>query len=140
MMQARDIAISDGNLANAANKIGTNTAIAQNPDIWTRGSAGEELSPEDATVFEYLVRNVVDQTFFEVVRMRRLGQDDIADGLVADFSAFLHGNAGARNLWSGLQLNREENRMLLAGQQIPGDAQFAENVRANLEILDRTAD
>ena len=55
MMQARDIAISDGNLANAANKIEGNNAIVQNPDIWARGNAGEELNLEDATVFQYLI-------------------------------------------------------------------------------------
>ena len=139
MMQARDIAISDGNLANAANKIEENNAIVQNPGVWVRGTAGEELNREDAALFRRLVKNVVDSTFFEVVRMRRLGQDDIANGLVADFSAFLYENRGARRIWTDQQDSKEENRLFLNGQLVPGDAQFATQVRSYLAELDRWA-
>ena len=135
MMQARDIAISDGNLANAANKIERNNAIVQNPDIWVRGNAGEELNQEDAAVFRYLIQNVVDTAFFEIVRMRRLGADDIVDDLIADFSAFLYGNPGARQIWIEDESNIQKYRLLLIGTSNQGHLDFAETVRTNLSKL-----
>jgi len=98
MKQARNIAISDGNLANAANKIERNNAIIENPVIWTKGSSGGKLDENDAVVFRNLVRNVYDVAFFEAARMSRLGADNIAAVLMADFSAFLFNNPGARRV------------------------------------------
>ena len=137
MQQAREIAIADGNLANAANKIESNTAIVQNSAIWVRGNAGEELNPEDRTVFHYLIQNTFDVAFFEVVRLRRLGADQIADTLVADFSAFLFENPGARTVWSDWQLSVNDNRMTLIGSSSPGHAEFVSAVRSNLARLDQ---
>ena len=140
MRQARDIAISEGNLANAAIKIERNNAIIENPDVWVRGSSGEDLDQNDETVFRNIVRNAFDVAFFEVVRMRRLGANDIADGLIADFSAFLFNNPGARRIWMEEEQDTQKYRTLLTTTEIVGHLNFAEAVKSNLAKLDQSQD
>jgi hypothetical protein len=140
MMQARDIAISDGNLANAANKVERNNAILEHPDVWARGSAGEELNEADAVIFRYLVQNTIDITFFEVVRMRRLGADNIAEGLVADFAAFLLEHPGMRKMWVEEELRTQRYREQLSVADNSSHTSFAAEVRSYLARLDQLAD
>ena len=138
MRQAQDIAISDGNLANAANKIETNNLIAANPDVWFKGASGEELGESEAVVFRSMVQNVYDVAFFEFLRMRRLGQVEIAAYVVANFSAFLFENPGARQLWSeDVRNNTKLRSLLLPDQSTFSD--FDDEVRTDLAVLDKSA-
>jgi len=139
MRQAQDIAISDGNLSHAANKIERNNLIAANPDIWFKGVTGEKLSDTDAVVFRRLVQNVYDVAHFEFLRTRRLGQSGISTFVVAEFSAFLFENPGARDVWSERIHNNEGWRTILLPDQ-SSLSDFDVEIRADLEILDRQTD
>ena len=138
MRQARDVAISAGNLANAANKIERNNVIIENPDVWVRGSSGEDLDQNDEAVFRNIVRNAIDVAFFEVVRTRRLGANDIADSIIADFSAFLFKNPGARRIWMEEEQDTQEYRTLLVPNQNRGHIIFVETVKSNLAKMDQS--
>jgi len=135
MKQDRAIAIADGNLANAANRIESNNAILEHPDIWVRGNSGEELGENDAVVFNYMVQNSYDVAFFEVVRLDRLGYHQIAEGVTADFSAFLFRNPGARMLWSERIAEQAKYRALMVEDQ---DVFYpiTQAIRENLVTLD----
>ena len=137
MRQSRDIAISDGNLANAANKIAVNTAIGANPTIWARGSSGEELDEDDAVAFRSIVRGAYDAAFFEFARMRRLGANDVGENLVADFSAFLFKNPGARRVWVEEVRDTTNYRDLLTTSPMIVEDKFVESVKSNLAKLDQ---
>ena len=139
MRQSQSIAMSDGNLANASNKIERNIAILENSDVWVRGNASQKLDENDSVVFRYLIQTSVDTAFFEIVRLRRLGEDEIANSLVADFSVFLFENPGARQIWTEGELKSEKYRTLLSGSQIAGRRAFAESVNQNLSSLDQMA-
>ncbi|MFT5501026.1 MAG: hypothetical protein ACI88G_001159 [Woeseiaceae bacterium] len=139
MRQSQSIAMSDGNLANASNKIERNIAIVENSEVWVRGNTGQKLDENDSVVFRYLVQTYVDTAFFEIVRLRRLGEDEIADSLVADFSVFLFENPGARQIWKEDELKSEKYRTFLSGSQIAGRLAFAESVNRNLSSLDQSA-
>ncbi len=137
MRQAQNIAMSDGALANAANVIEANNAIGDNSDIWLRGNSGEELDENDEIVFQTLVRAVLVADFMEILRLRRVGADDIADALTADFSSFLFEHPGARRTWTeDRQVTTEHRSLLVPGLRITDD-QFAETVISQLEQLDR---
>lgn len=137
MRQSQSIAMSDGNLANAANRIERNTSILENSEIWVRGNQGQDLDEKDAVVFRYLVQNVVDTAFFEIVRLRRMGEDGIADSIVADFSAFLFKNPGARRIWSEDEMETRKYRALLTDSENVGHLELAELVIENLAELDQ---
>ena len=137
MQQSQSIAMSDGNLTNAANKIERNTSILENSDIWVRGNAGQDLDQNDAVVFKYLVQNVVDTAFFEIVRLRRMGEDEIADSIVADFSAFLFKNPGARRIWSENEREIRKHRALLTDSKNIGHLKLSDSVIENLATLDQ---
>ena len=137
MRQAQDIAISEGNLANAANRIERNNSIGANPDIWLRGNSGAELDQNDAVIFWSMVQNTYDVAFFEFVRTRRLGSDIIAANVAADFSAFLFMNPGARKLWSKEEQENAKYRTLLVPSQQDPFRDFTAVVNSNLAELDQ---
>ena len=129
--------MSDGALANAANEIERYNAISENSDIWLRGNSGEELNENDKLVFRNLVQTVQAAEFMEIARLRRVGADDIADSLTADFSAFLFENPGARQIWIETNQDTLRYRSLL----VPGlsiiDNEFADTVKSHLTKLDQ---
>ncbi len=137
MRQARDIAMSDGALANAANEIERYIAVSENSDIWLRGNSGEELNENDKISFRSLVQIAEATEFMEVARLRRVGADDIADTLTADFAVFLYENPGARRVWIEMKQDTLRYRSLL----VPGieiiDSQFADTVNTHLTKLDQ---
>jgi len=139
MRQSQDIAISDGNLANAANRIERNAFIGANPAIWHSGNAGEELDDIDAVVFKSMVQSMHDAAHFEFLRTRRLGSPEIANFVAAEFAAFLFENTGARNHW----FNEVQSSAKWRSQLLPSDGQFSdfdELVNSHLSELDRMQD
>ena len=139
MRQTQSIAMSDGNLANASNKIERNIAILENSEVWVRGNTGQKLDENDSVVFRYLVQTSLDTTFFEFVRLRQLDEHEIADSVVAEFTVYLFENPGARIIWAEDELKSEKYRTLLSGSQIAGRRAFAESVNKKLSSLDQMA-
>ncbi len=134
----REIAVAEGNLANAANSIEGNNAFLEHSDVWVRGNSGEQLDEDEAVVFRYLVKNTYDVARMEMTRLLRLGNDEIAQMVAADFSAFLFRNAGARAVW--LQQHQEilESRRVILGND--GTGTFDQTVINNLAKLDQSQD
>ena len=137
MRQAREIAMSDGALANGANEIERHNAISENPDIWRRGSAGDELDENDEIVFRSLMQIVEATEFMEIARLRRVGAHDIADSLTADFSVLLYENPGARRIWIETTQDRAKYRSLLVPGKVIIDGEFADTVKSHLARLDQ---
>ena len=137
MRQSREIAMSDGALANAANEIERHLAISENSDIWLKGNAGAELSESEMLQFQGLVQIVDAAEFMEIARLRRVGADDIADSLTADFSVFLYENPGARRIWTDIVQSRKNYRSLLAPNKEIIDDVFADTVISHLTKLDQ---
>lgn len=138
MRQSREIAMSDGALANGANEIERYNAINENPDIWRRGSSGEELSENDEVVFRNLMQIVEAAEFMEVARLRRVGAHEVADTLTADFSVFLFKNPGARRVWTETSQDKAKYRSLLVPGKVIIDANFAATVDLHLSKLDQS--
>lgn len=137
MRQAQNIAMSDGALANAANTIERHNAIRENSDVWIRGNAGAEMNEGDTIVFQTLVRSALVAEFMEIARLRRVGADDIADSLTADFSSFLFEHPGARRVWIEDRQATEKYRSLLTPGNYITDDKFAETVKLHLDQLDQ---
>ena len=137
MRQARDIAMSDGALANAANEIERYISLSENSDIWLRGNSDEDLNENEQLIFLNLVETAQATEFMEIARLRRVGADDIADTLTADFAAFLYENPGARRVWTKAHRDKIRYRSLL----VPGieiiDSQFGDTVKTHLTKLDQ---
>ena len=115
MRQDREIVVSEGNLANAANLLESNLAILEHADVWVRGNSGDELSDSEEVVFHYLVKTMYEVKFFETARIKRLGLNQIAENVVADFSIFLFNNPGARRVW----IEQEQDTTTLRDQLAP---------------------
>lgn len=109
MRQSRDIAIGEGNLANAAVQIERNNAISEYSDIWSRGNAGEPLSSNEVVIFQNLVKNTEIHAFMEAMRLLRVDFDEAADRVTAEFSLFLFQNPLARQVWTETEDNRAKH-------------------------------
>ena len=135
MRQVQDIAQSEGNLTYLVSQIEKNNAIINNPAIWVRGNAGEELSAEDSAVFRALVDNMVQSHFMFDRQARRMGLEPAADALRADFAGYLHDNPGAWRVWNERQNKYRKHRSILVEQE--GDAGFTwvKTVRAHVDTL-----
>ena len=138
MRQAREIAMSDGALANGANEIERYNAISANPEIWRRGSSGDDLTENEEVVFRSLMQIVEAAEFMEVARLRRVGAQDVADTLTADFSVFLFKNPGARRVWTETSEDKTKYRSLLVPGKVIIDADFADTVNSHLSKLDQS--
>lgn len=137
MRQAREIAMSDGALANGANEIERHSAIIENSEVWRRGRSGDELNDNDDVVFRSLVQIANATEFMEIARLRRVGAHDIADALTADFSAFLYENPGVRRIWIETSQDRAKYRSFLVPGKVTIDGEFADTVKSQLAKLDQ---
>ena len=104
MQQSQRIALSDHYIQSVANQIAADDAIAEHPDIWVRGNAGENLEAEEMAIFAGLVRNLADIAYYTIEVDRAMGQEDAADIDVMEFALYVYENPGAYEVW----LNREE--------------------------------
>ena len=131
MRQSREIAIGEGNLANAAIQMERNNAIIENSDVWVRGNSAEYLNDAESVVFEYLVRNAHIHAFMEHQRLQRLDFGQAATSVAMQFSLFLFQNPGAREVWIRIEAS--------ATPQTSPRADWIRQVRSNLAKLDENA-
>jgi hypothetical protein len=137
LQQSRQIAMSEGALANAANELERYNAISNNADIWIRGNLGQELNEHEKLVFRNLVQTIQVTEFMEYIRLRRVGADDIAETLTADFAVFLFENPGARQVWSDDAERTTAYRTHLVPDNEMQDDEFVAAARNHLAELDR---
>jgi hypothetical protein len=69
--------------------------INDHVNVWVRGLAAEKLSVDDSAVFENLLLNINEITYFTAFNHYNLGSNDDARVNIVDFAIFLHRNPGA---------------------------------------------
>ena len=122
MGQSQRIALSDMYINVVALQIEADNAIADNADIWSKGNAGEELTPAEFAIFSGQVRNITDIAWHTIQVDLQMGLDEAASVDVAEFALYLHRNPGAFKVW----LDREEDLSTYRGLLNP-DQTFAED-------------
>jgi hypothetical protein len=99
LRQSQVIAENEVGLQELQNRIEAHGQINEHVNVWAKGLAGEELSYEDAVVFENLLVNINDITFHASSNYYSLGDQTSARLVISDLAIFLHRNPGARSVW-----------------------------------------
>jgi len=126
------------------NRIEALGQINDHVNVWVRGLAGEKLSDDDAAVFENLILNFNDITFFTTMNHFNLGNDADARINTDDFAIFLHRNPGARLVWEARESRLAEARKTLRSDPLEeagsADLPYVEWVNQALVDLDQSVD
>ena len=124
------------------NRIEAVGQINDHVNVWVRGLAAEKLSVDDAAVFENLLININDITFFTALNHFNLGSTEDARISIDDFAIFLHRNPGARRVWEARESRLAEGREVIQFRNKVGSNKFTfpyvEWVMQALEDLDQT--
>ena len=126
------------------NRIEAVGQINDHVNVWVRGLAAEKLSVDDAAVFENLLININDITFFTALNHFNLGSNEDARINIDDFAIFLHRNPGARRAWKAREGRLAVGRQVV--QSVPTDDTikihfpYVEWVMQALEDLDQTVE
>jgi hypothetical protein len=104
LRQTQDIAFAEGYSMQVTAWNDSASAISANVDIWRRGTAGEDLDENEATVFAILVTQVNQAAILGFLHSQQVAGMDEAKIAAQDFAGFLHRNPGARGIW----VKREE--------------------------------
>jgi len=135
MRQAQEIAYSELDVSLLAIQAETTNLISVNSTVWVKGNADEELSAAESAVFYELVGLLNTRWFVEHRHATQLGRPDIAETIKYDWSAFLHQNPGARQVWQSREEKIQKYRQML----VPGGDQFSfwrDGIHADLAKLD----
>ena len=134
MKQSRDIALGEGALANGANYIEVNNAIAAHSEVWIKGRAGGELDEVERIIFQSLVRIANTANFFNWHRVHLMGYDDAADAIALNMALFLIENPGARQVWTDDETEYVRIQKLAQNRAINID--YVDAVQTSMEILE----
>ncbi len=96
MRQDQEIAIAEVSQSSLEAIVQINNDINSHADIWTRGSAGEQLDEVDSVIFENLVFNLRYRALVETRSRARLGLGEFAETPLFDFARLAHQNPGVR--------------------------------------------
>lgn len=107
LRQSQEIAKTEISMAALAAGVEINNYIGENADIWTRGSAGEDLSDTDQIVFDKMVGNLESFAFWSHTSFSRLDGGLRAEDPIHNFAFQLHTNPGAM---SSYRTRRESMR------------------------------
>ncbi len=134
MKQSRDIALGEGAVANAAIAIELGNALSAHAEVWIKGRAGGELDEVERVIFRSLVQDENDKNFFNLRRVRLLGDDYAADSIVLNMSRFLIENPGARQVWTdNATANARDDKLVLNREIRLG---WFDAVQASMKILE----
>ena len=136
LKQNRQIALADSDMVYTQNTILANQQIAQYPDIWLRGNAGDSLTSAEAVIYETLLANKNDLFILKHAQALRLKDPENAYTLSIDFIGFLHRNPGARKVWAERELLLIRNRERFGVDLAEG---WYQGIKAGLEELDQQA-
>jgi len=111
-------------------------------NVWVRGLAAEELSVDDAAVFENLLVNINDIAFFTAMNHFNFGSSEDAQVNIVDFAIFLHRNPGARRVWEAREARLAEGRAVIeiANVDDEDDLPYVELVMQALDDLDQSVE
>jgi hypothetical protein len=135
LRQAEVIARSEITFAILDTQIEVSNAISAHPDVWAKGSAGEDLLPADAIIFARQIGNLND-FFYATVRYSDLMDLDWKDSDLSQFAAFLYENPGARQVWR----DREDRLKMYRGLGDPGEvitSEWVNAIDAKLDVFDK---
>jgi hypothetical protein len=106
------------------NRIEATGQINDHVNVWVRGLAAEKLSVDDTAVFENLLLNINDITYFTAFNHFNLGSNDDARVNIVDFSIFLHRDPGARRAWEVRENRLAKGREVVQHELTEGDIDF----------------
>ena len=133
MRQAREIAVSELALAYMAARDDGFREINYHADVWIRGGKGEELSLEDAIIFNNLVLSRNNRSFFASTQFARLAPSSNYETKF-NYARWLHQNPGARAAW---EAEIDRNQPYLSAREEPLEAEsYSAKVREILERYD----
>ena len=126
------------------NRIEATGQINDHVNVWVRGLAAEKLSVDDAAVFENLLLNINDITYFTALNHFNLGSNTDARINTDDFALFLHRNPGARRAWEARESRLSEGRAVVQSEftedMIMSNFPYVEWVMQALDDLDQTVE
>ena len=144
LMQSQVIARNEIDGKFLENRIAAIGQINDHVNVWVSGLAGEKLSDDDAVVFENLMLNFNDITYFTALNHFNLGNDADARINTDDFAIFLHRNPGARRVWESRENRLAEGRQTLQSNLVEEagshDLPYVEWVMQALVDLDHRTD
>ena len=132
MNQAQEIALNEWGYSTVESQIERNNTINGHPDIWARGNIGEDLSTAENVIYRNQIQTAWTIAFWSTRSQRRFGSTD--DVAIADFSAFLYLNPGARKMWKEITDETRKYRAILIDSTSSQGVSVV--VTANLEYLD----
>ena len=141
LKQSEVIAGNEVGIQELGNRIEAHDQINEHVNVWARGLAGEKLSDEDAVVFENLLVNINDITYFSSENYFNLGDENSARLVVTDLAVFLHRNPGARNVWEAREQRLAVARKIAMSNNWTEPAnRYVEWMTKALEKLDEGAE
>ena len=136
MRQSQQIALSERAVNMLLSDIEARCPIYEFPDIWARGNAGEELSRSDAVIYRALIRDINAYAFQRRYSALLMDDQNAFNAASWDLAGFLYENPGAQREWESLRDMYRRHREPHMGDEYRSN--FAEEVRAALEVLDST--
>ena len=136
LRQSQDIAMAEGYSMNFAARIEVANSIKEHPDVWRKGSAGEELQAKEMEIFSVLVYQLNESAVQAFIHSLQVSGEQLARFSARDFAGFLYQNPGVRAVWSKREDNLSAFRRIHNDYDGSGD-EWAEMVRTYLAELDR---
>ena len=131
MKQTNDVAYMELDTTMVGIMVDTADLVAAN--------SGEELNTSESAVYYEMIAAINTRWVVENMHASQLGRTDIADLIRRDWTAFLHQNPGARQVW----LSREEN-LIKYRQLLAPDAEdfsfWRDTIQSDLAILDEVVE
>lgn len=116
-----------------ANYMTVNGFIIENPDIWIRGNAGEELTATEREVYFRLLTNYNDH-HFQLIEMFKTIHPDLVEQIFGMYAGFLSRNPGAYRLWLERDRQIHADRIALnPAETLSSD--WIEAIESRMEII-----
>lgn len=136
LRQSQNIGLAEGYSAIFAARLEASNSIKEHVDLWTKGTAGEELRNSDAAIFGILLNQLNEAAVQAYSYKERVAGAEEAQIDAQDFAGFLYHNPGARAVW-----NQREENLDAVRRQLVNDSAY-ENAwtvagRSYLEELDQ---
>ena len=137
LRQSQRIALAEMEAANSSASVELASLLSDHSEIWVRGIAREELDDSDAEVFKNIVITLSDNAYSQQEQFRLLGDDELADGAVHEFAAYLHDRPGARRAWTEREASLKNSRSLLDPLAVEVVSEYVDTIMKDFAELDR---
>lgn len=120
-------------------RINHRNTVNQHIEVWTKGNAGEVLSPLDQGIYQNLIHNydsIIFVGFFQQLRIEGGDATDSKSVPLAELTYFLYQNPGARKAWNEIQRSHWEMRSSLLGDAHEIGSAYRSYIENGLKKLD----